>query len=133
MNDRLDDSYTLTFPAAATSRKATRSRSATANTVTFQFIDQCVAGGNPYYVPVAFYSGETAADVAAAIVTAINGADTSGLFKVTAATNGNPGDLVDLFSAATVTTAEPATNGGRRQSSQRPRCTAISRTISTAT
>ena len=117
VNDRLDDSYTLIAPAAYNiSQGDTFTISDGITTLTFQFIDSTYPGGNPDNIPVYFSAGDSATDVAAAIVTAVNGAEQNGLFKVTASmptdTNGNPvGDRVNLFGAVKVTTPFPTISG----------------------
>ena len=103
-NDRLDDSYSLTVPSAndiAQGQTFTVSDGVTS--VTFQFVDQSISTGtNADAVPVYFSSGQTAADIAASVVTAINDLNMTGVFNVSAATNGTS-NIVSLFGAAKVT------------------------------
>ena len=69
--------------------------------VTFQFVDQNISTGTSGDdVPIYFASGQTAAVVAANVATAINDLNMSGVFKVSAATNGSA--FVSLFGAANV-------------------------------
>jgi hypothetical protein len=102
VNDRLNQSYTLTIPAANDiSHGSTLVISDGAKTVTFQFLDETVPSGNPDYVPIYFSVNQTAAEVAAAVAKAINAAKGEGMFSVTA-TYVFGSDRVDLFRAARV-------------------------------
>ncbi len=123
MNDRLDDSYTLIAPAAVNIQQgSTFTVSDGINTVTFQLIDSSYSGGDPNDVPVDISYWYTAEDVAAAIVKAVNGAESKGLLNVTASvvtdSSGDPiGDQVNLFGAARVVTLDTisSTAGGHAQ------------------
>ena len=111
VNDRQDDTYTLIAPPALEiPQGSTFTVGDGIATLTFQFIDSSYPGGDPNNVPVYFSAGDTAADVAAAIVSAVNGAAQEGLFKVTATTNGTS-DRVDLFGAVKLTTPVPNISG----------------------
>ena len=119
VDDRLDDSITLIAPAADNIAKGTTFVvSDGVSAVTFEFVDYMTGTlDDPSYMPVYFYGtidytfsdgtlysypGDTASVVAGEIADAINKAEKSGLFHVTATTNGNS-DIVDLFNAAWAT------------------------------
>ncbi|MBN1394825.1 MAG: pre-peptidase C-terminal domain-containing protein, partial [Pirellulales bacterium] len=72
-----------------------------AHEVRFQFVDAGVSGVDPGSEPIYFSDGMTAAEVAEAIVEAINAAAAAGLFDVTAATD-ELSDRIDLFGATHV-------------------------------
>ena len=142
VNDRLNDSFTLMATGAVDIPQGdTIIISDGSTSLTFQFLDQSVAGGNPNYIPIPFSSFDTPADVAAAMVAAINGAYAKGLFKVSATTNG-VSDLVDLFNAASVVrpsaslqarTPAPTTGLTSPATNSRGLCTTIALTTSAAT
>ena len=102
-NDRLDDSYSLTIPSANDIFQGqTFTVSDGVTSVTFQFVDQNVSTGtNGDYVPIYFSSNQTAAEVAASVVQAINSLNMAGVFNVSATTNGTS-NIVSLFGAAEV-------------------------------
>ncbi|MCD4726962.1 MAG: hypothetical protein K8R46_04840, partial [Pirellulales bacterium] len=103
INDRFDESYTLTAPPANDiPHGMTFIVSDGVTAVTFQFLDQNVPSGNPNYEPVYFSVNQSEAEVAACIVEAINAAAAAGLFNVTA-TSIEDSSRVDLFNAAKVT------------------------------
>ena len=106
INDRFDDSYTLTVsPANDISEGSTFTISDGVTPVTFQFLDENVPSGDPNFEPIYFSMNMSASDVAHLVVNAINSAAAAGLFNVTATMN-EYSNLVDLFGAAEVTTPQ---------------------------
>ncbi len=104
INDRFDDSYTLTTVSANDiSQGSTFVVSDGVTPVTFQFLDENVQSGNPDFEPVYFSKNMTASEVAHVVTDAVNAAAAAGLFNVTATMN-EYSNLVDLFGAAKVTT-----------------------------
>ncbi|MCG2683351.1 MAG: GEVED domain-containing protein, partial [Planctomycetales bacterium] len=111
-NDRFDESYTLTVPSANDIPQGMAfvvSDGVTA--VTFQFLDQNVPSGNPDYEPIHFSVNESAAEVAAHVVEAINAAAAAGLFNVTATKN-ESSNRIDLFRAAKFSRLDDGQGGG---------------------
>ncbi len=110
-NDRCADEYTLTASAANDiSNLDTFNISDGVTSVTFQFVDSTLKNGNPNYVPVYFSANQTAAEVAATIVTAIHTLYANGTFDVDAYAI-ETGSFVYLHGAASVASGKTAGKG----------------------
>ena len=118
-NERFADAYSIVAPAGASLASGeTITLNDGVHSVTFEFIHAGDPLANPSYVPIVFSAGETAQDVANAIVQAINANTT--LVNVSAADVKNgvqaiPGDdpltnIVNLFNVAEVTSSTASYN-----------------------